>query len=280
MSNILFITRIKNTATNSIKYNLQDIANEIQVIDLDDTVSTSNDLTLLEWADIVIITEPDEIYSLIAAGWMIGRGKHVILVVCNEYPHDASLYSKLGIIVSTQISLLNDLNKIRLSSMNYTKPIDLGLSVLWADRNLDADDTSKPGGYYGWREINGRYYLTDIYGKKVKKFSGWRLPSIEEIVELRDHCKWNHASVNSRWGMNACGPSGESIFLPYSGYINSDWDIVDPNVGSGGFYLSSTIRNNNNTFLRLMPCYRREVEFYGDIKGLMSIRLVKDVHKP
>ena len=74
--------------------------------------------------------------------------------------------------------------------------------------------------------------------------------------------------------MNASGPSGDSIFLPYAGHINEQWNITTP--GSYGLYLSSSIRNGDCTFLRLIN-YRREIEYRGDITGYMSVRLVKDI---
>lgn len=60
--------------------------------------------------------------------------------------------------------------------------VDLGLSVLWCECNLGADNVESPGRLFTWydavKEING----LDLAGQKLGK--GWRLPTYAEVEEL------------------------------------------------------------------------------------------------
>ena len=106
--------------------------------------------------------------------------------------------------------------------------VDLGLSVLWATRNLGARDSSAYGDYYAWAEIepkeffswsNYRYcsfpgqtsgmdkYVTDGYAHQylpadnltrllpeddaatVLLGSDWHIPTENEIEELKENCR-------------------------------------------------------------------------------------------
>ena len=55
-------------------------------------------------------------------------------------------------------------------------PLDLGLSVLWADRDLE------------WKNYNGCYFDYDEADNVVKN-SGWRIPTKNESYELFSYAK-------------------------------------------------------------------------------------------
>ncbi|MGM9818236.1 MAG: hypothetical protein ACI30B_04550 [Paludibacteraceae bacterium] len=46
----------------------------------------------------------------------------------------------------------------------------------------------------------------------------WRMPTIEEHQELIDECTWTYTTLNGIKGCNVEGPSGNSIFLPNTGF--------------------------------------------------------------
>ena len=100
-------------------------------------------------------------------------------------------------------------------------PVDMGLSVYWADQNLD--------GWYQWGnttyfshsysgtsgyEIPSDFPFTSIkastYDPARMQWGGnWRMPTAKEYDELMAKCK-------KRWtnrGIELTGPSGEIIFL-------------------------------------------------------------------
>ena len=60
--------------------------------------------------------------------------------------------------------------------------VDLDLSVKWATRNMGAEDAYKVGSYYS-RE-NGSDPAATIWG------GNWRMPTIDEWVELVLNCDW------------------------------------------------------------------------------------------
>lgn len=112
--------------------------------------------------------------------------------------------------------------------------VDLGLSVKWASWNVGASKIADYGGLYGAGDPTGLLLSTSnasYYWKKGISISGteydlayvkwggsWRIPSYEELIELKNNCTWEHNVTNEGVkGSIAKGPSGNSIFFPYSG---------------------------------------------------------------
>ena len=149
--------------------------------------------------------------------------------------------------------------------------VDLGLSVKWATRNVDAAKPEEMGGLYMWGEtvvkpgIEGSltYKFRDGYGgynkyngtdgkivldpeddvAHVKLGGSWRMPTTDEIKELMENCTWIWASVNGQIGYlvtsNIPGYTDHSIFLPYFFFGSSgDMDYwsgsLSPNSPGGG----------------------------------------------
>lgn len=127
--------------------------------------------------------------------------------------------------------------------------IDLGLSVRWADCNVEAENPEDYGGLYGWADPTGECTNKDVYDEnwnwlsdslyggymptkdicgtqvdivRAKWGKPWRLPTHKELEELITRCKKEKAEVNGVKGIRFTGPSGKSIFLPASGYRLGD----------------------------------------------------------
>lgn len=132
------------------------------------------------------------------------------------------------------------------------KAVDLGLNVLWSDRNLGAIAEEEAGSYFAWGESlpkdeydwsNYKYaegmfnkltkYCNDKdYGKVDGKMEydaeddaaviywggNWRTPTKEDMEELRDKCTWEQTTQNGKNGFKVTGANGNSIFLPLTGY--------------------------------------------------------------
>lgn len=114
------------------------------------------------------------------------------------------------------------------------KFVDLGLSVLWADRNVGADDLTDPGNLYAWGEIEPKTKSSDSKYKPIIKLkkgavldsssdpatvrwgTGWHVPTEAQWRELIKKCTIREH--NSRMGIIVIGPNGNSIFLPFSNY--------------------------------------------------------------
>lgn len=158
------------------------------------------------------------------------------------------------------------------SILNYEEPeaVDLGLSVLWADRNLGAALPGDAGDFFcyaetftgksSYTECNYTLYgfeaaigndvsgneMFDIVAKSLPK--GWRLPTEAEMIELNENCKKSQTTVtNSNKELIYCfqvtGANGNLIYLPSVGHMEGT-KIVTTVEGvsskNGAFYLSGT----------------------------------------
>ena len=136
--------------------------------------------------------------------------------------------------------------------------IDLGLSVKWASHNVGASSPEGFGGYYAWGETEEKsdytedtykYYYrmyinigNNISGTRydvahVKWGGSWRMPTLDEIIELVNKCSWKWTTYNGVKGELVTGPNGNSIFLPAADY-RPDTRVLG--VGSG-YYWSATL---------------------------------------
>ena len=158
--------------------------------------------------------------------------------------------------------------------------VDLGLSVKWATCNVGAEKPEDYGDYFAWGETQPKeqYYWTTYkyckgssstltkycnnssYGNggftdtktvldteddaaTVNWGGAWRMPTDEEMTELREQCKWTWTTQNGVNGHKIVGPNGNSIFLPAAGYMNGT-SLSD--VGSWGYYWSSSLYAGNS----------------------------------
>ena len=159
--------------------------------------------------------------------------------------------------------------------------VDLGLSVKWATCNVGASAPEEYGDFFSWGEtepkkeydwgdyqwcrvrlkMNGRMGTTRIvyitkYGTVDNKTQlelsddaaranwggNWRMPTIEEWIELLDNCTWTWITVDYKpVGHKVTSKkNGNSIFLPIAGFF--DDAITDQ--GTYGYYWSSTLSDN------------------------------------
>ena len=88
------------------------------------------------------------------------------------------------------------------------QPIDLGLSVLWADHNLGAFTPKQAGKYSSWNDLEKSM---EYWGE------GWRIPTLQEMQELMQRCTWSWTNMNGMPGFLVTAFNGNSIFLPAGG---------------------------------------------------------------
>lgn len=147
-----------------------------------------------------------------------------------------------------------------------TEAVDMGLSVKWANRNLDAAKPEGFGGYYAWGETEAKdvynettyaYYNlewgtitrigAEIAGTRhdvAKKQLGgdWRMPTAAEWQELCLNCEWTWTTLNGVTGYKVTAENGNSIFLPAAGRLYSvEGKETNGYEGVGGFYWSGTL---------------------------------------
>lgn len=114
--------------------------------------------------------------------------------------------------------------------------VDLGLSVKWASYNVGASNPTEYGNYYAWGEIEPKtnyssetytgpadfFGSVDTYGTEydvayVKWGHEWRIPTMDELIEIQEKCKWEATEQDGVKGMKVTGPNGNSIFFPAAG---------------------------------------------------------------
>lgn len=118
------------------------------------------------------------------------------------------------------------------------KSCDDGLFFAWGETSCKDEYTKKNSKTYKrrpyYREIGGDPSLD---AARAMWGGSWRLPTVEEFIELKKHCTWEWSSLSMRKGYLVTGPNGNSIFLPAAGCQE---DKEHEGVNYHGFYWSST----------------------------------------
>ena len=139
--------------------------------------------------------------------------------------------------------------------LNGHEWVDLGLSVKWATCNIGSSQPSDYGYLFEWGVTYAKSTYTveecKTYDKQMNDITGnpdydaatanwgnsWRVPTVLELKELLDKCKWERISQNGHKGFKITGPNGNSIFLPRAGSIQNPEKSIYRNWGN---YWSST----------------------------------------
>lgn len=147
------------------------------------------------------------------------------------------------------------------------RAVDLGLSVKWASCNVGATSPWESGCYFNWGAIDEnssfRAYLlstseldslgiigadgnlTAAYDAATVSWGiDWRMPTEEEMKELRDKCSWEWATMSGVNGCKVTGPNGNSVFFPITGH--RDYYFYFHNSTSSGGYWSATPKNDDS----------------------------------
>ncbi|MCR5313391.1 MAG: hypothetical protein K6E54_07085 [Bacteroidaceae bacterium] len=89
------------------------------------------------------------------------------------------------------------------------EPVDIGLSVLWADHNLGATNEYEAGKFL---ILNTKGKKTKVVDTARKMWDGnWQMPTAEHLNELMEECRWVYDKEKK--GYHIYGPNGKSIFM-------------------------------------------------------------------
>ncbi len=148
----------------------------------------------------------------------------------------------------------------RLEIADSDKPIDLGLSTLWAARNVGARSAASAGTYFGWGDPTGEMTTANpaAYPSDASIVAtandmatanmgvGWQLPTFEQVKELMEECDWAWTTFDGVQGYAVVSrANGAAIFLPAAGYAKPGADgrsIVGQDVSEPlGFYWTGSL---------------------------------------
>lgn len=189
--------------------------------------------------------------------------------------------------------------------------VDLGLSVLWADRNIGAALPECDGYYFTWGDIDPHLHnfvpseykygsSFDTYYKysehdnltalqnaddpaHMNLGNGWRMPTkaeVEELLDLKNDIEWEQYQRN---GVNGyiVSHNDEAIFLPALGYM-VEYDIHHDSPYEGFFWTRDLFRTAAWKWEQANCLYIRSSNepYYGLMNNQryygMPIRPVKD----
>ena len=91
----------------------------------------------------------------------------------------------------------------------------------------------------------------------------WRMPTDEEMIELREQCTWTWTTQNGVSGYKVVGKNGNFIFLPATGCRNG---TSLNNAGSDGNYWSSSLYSSGPDFAFNVYFYSRYVLRNGTLR--------------
>lgn len=171
-------------------------------------------------------------------------------------------YSYRSYVVVCGLEILSQ-ESCTFETKDYTPGVvDLGLSVLWADRNIGAYSRNSPGAYYAWGEISTkRSYEDSTYSgasldekeigggdkdaARAVWGAGWRIPTCDEFKELYDECDWKWSTEGGMSGYLITGPNENTIFLPASG-IKIKEEVQD--LCKMGYFWTSERSSSENEY--------------------------------
>ena len=181
------------------------------------------------------------------------------------------VFTVVGILMSLTLSAQSGLSS---GAPANVEAVDLGLpsGTRWASCNVGATKPEEEGSYYAWgetevkevydwstyihcdgssetcRSLDGNICGTQYDVAYVKWGPNWRMPTLTEIEELVDNCTKTVTELNSVQVMKLTGPNGNSIYLPFTGYMKG---TERTHIGYNSGYYWSGVNPYTNP---LAPC--------------------------
>lgn len=219
-----------------------------------------------------------------------------------------------GVKAECQVTVTNagggDTELLTCPDDHHPHAISLGLpsGTKWSCCNLGASTPEGNGDYYAWGETSKKsvyneatyqYFFgpdtdgdgwidedfsvveigTDIAGTDydaatVNMGTPWRMPSFDQIRELKYYCSTRWTQQNGVSGTLVTGPNGGQIFLPPAGYR---WNAELVNEGNYGFYWSSSRNPDTSSYAFMFFFYKNAGNLFWDHYNCASGRPVRAV---
>ena len=221
-------------------------------------------------------TAADNLSQMVSAGSGNGEYSKALsgLTVATTYYYCAFATNSAGTAIGEVMSFITLSTTGTLNGYDW---VDLGLpsGTRWATCNVGASSPTAYGDYFAWGETtpkdyydwstyrycngssstltkycNDAYYGNNGFTDNLTTLepsddvatanwgAGWRMPTYDELNELKNNCTVTWTTQNGVNGRLFTGPNGNSIFLPAVGRrYRSDLN----NAGSDGYYWSSSL---------------------------------------
>ena len=193
---------------------------------------------------------------------VLGQKKYKMVI---EKTNGSQVVVNVEDIISTSIPKISNEAYLTCPDENHPHMIDLGLpsKTMWACCNTGSAKPEAYGGYYAWGETETKhdykqstywYYSggtdddyidigKDIAGTKYDAATAdwgapWRMPTREEVLELKANTTNEEVELNGVKGSKFTGTNGGSIFIPYAGFIDTRGLVF---TGETSRYWTSTL---------------------------------------
>lgn len=181
--------------------------------------------------------------------------------------------------------------------------VDLGLSVKWASWNIGSDKPEGLGNLFAWGEltpktdysistykiyengytkygsVDNKYKLDDEDDVARQKWGEkWRIPTIEELKELKEKCTFTKTELNGVPVTKVTGPNNNYIYFPYPGNFTGTTLYYKNSIGS---YWSSDLESDSYAkdmdFLSGMPSLNGDTRYHGQAIRPVYIEKLKPI---
>ena len=186
--------------------------------------------------------------------------------------------------------------------------VDMGFpsGTKWATYNVGGNSPDDYGDYYAWGEVTtdsyydwahylfsvgseynmSKYCLEDQLltldktddAARIHWGGKWRMPTSEEIYELRMYSSWYKATYNGVDGVEAVSDiNGQSIFFPASGYRSDDKLYA---TGSEAYYWTSSLYQDDSYYALCLGFDTESISTYYSVRhdghAIRAVFLDKD----
>lgn len=206
----------------------------------------------------------------------IGRARNIVTPNTGSKSQNAIHLSFVVIIIIAVLSIIffikpvaeeTNVQSIASEKISFPTPMNLGLSVQWADVNIGATKPYECGDYFAITPStinNINHMINSNFGEE------WRLPTLNELIELflstaQIYTQYNNIKLVEF--VKSGHPECDTIVFPYAGW--SDFGKNDfVNIGSCNY-------KNDETYM-LDPSERGGIYLYNGTHYQIPIRLVHD----
>lgn len=165
--------------------------------------------------------------------------------------------------------------------------VDLGLSVKWASKNINAANISMNGLLAGWGDATGKCRdsllvnygglvpLRNISGSaydiaSVQLKGGWRLPTKSEFQELIDNCKISRIKYENTYQYKLTSlKNNKSIYLPASDNYAHYWtsNSINSKTFLAAQYRFETVSKTDSVSVNMSFVERNKLNYFRPVLG-------------